>query len=871
MNYPKSSTTPRRIITSLLIAIVGSIPHVNLAAQTPASDASAPADKDTAAIALDAFVVTGSVTPRTVLESPLSITTVDANKLQDIAPRSTTEMLKVVPGIFTESSGGEGLENVLVRGIELSGAFTYIVLQEDGLPVTSESTLRYATADQFTRMSSMVNNVDALRGGSANIFATNASQGMVNFMSREGGSSVQGETTISTSSYGTLKNETWISGPLGENTTFALGGWYRVDNGPRDPGYSFGNRGGQLMGNVKYTFKNGRGFVKVSAKALDDYNIFDVPMPLQNASSPQSIPYGPSIKDGSTADSADDRRVIIPNSPLGSLDYDAANGVHSRLGYIGAELSYDLSPSLKFSDKFRYTSIYREINYYLNNAATPWQTLANASAAKDKAQFAAALGSNGNYSFELSYPGQAGTVFAANPTAAANYLNGYGMTKTFDHAGGNITDFQEDLRLTQSLNSDNTHLTAGVYTSSLDNTLWKQFNQVLTDVTPGYHRVDITFLNATTGAVIGPGTFNGLYQGGSTFTNDSSEEREVSPYVEMETKLGHLTADAGIRHQVIKENATIELTQNVNANTLATGTNPALENFQVGNGNYVQDPLNLTQNAWTAGANYAFGSHFSVFGRYSYDDRFISLTDLTENYHSGRVGAAGNPTNYIKQGELGIKTGGAKWAVFLTAFDIDLTNVFQNQVVTDPVTQAQTTQASFQNNLSQGLELDALWSPVKGLSVELSGVWYKSRLTDYNTEKQTLLNGSTVLINDHGLVPARTPESYGNLTVSYQLPKYSFGAFQVHASAQYTGKQFSDLANSEPDPLKPWTEFVLGGSFTTSNGYTLRVDINNVFDSNALTEGDPRTGNAITDPSAKSYNARPILPRTIQASLAYRF
>ena len=871
MNYPKRFKPSRLLTTSLLFTFLVCVFIPKLTAQAAPAEAQTPADKDAPVVTLDAFVITGSMTPRTVLESPLSITTVDTNKIEQIAPRSTTEMLKVVPGLFTESSGGEGLENVLVRGIELSGAFTYLVLQEDGLPVTSESTMRYATADQFTRMSSMVGNVDALRGGSANIFATNASQGVVNFISREGGSILQGETAFNTSSYGTLKNEDWLSGPLGENSTFAIGGWYRVDNGPRNPGYSFGNRGGQLMGNVKYTFKNGKGFIKFSAKVLDDYNIFDVPMPLQNANSPQSIPFGPSIKDGSTADSADNRRIFIPNSPVGPVDYDAANGVHSRVGYAGAELNYDITSSLKFTDMFRYTSIYREINYYLNNAATPWQTLANGSASKDKTQFAAALETSGNYDFELSYPGQAGTVFAANPAAAASYLNGYGMTKTFDHAGGSITDFQEDMRLTQSFNDDKTHVTAGVYMSDLNNSLSKQFNQVLTDVTPDYHRVDITFLNASTGKVIGLGTYNGIYQAGSTFTDDTSEEREVSPYVEVETKLGHFTLDAGVRHQIIREDATIELTQAVNANTAATGTNAALENFQTGNGNYVQDPLSFNQNAWTAGANYTFSPHFSVFGRYSYDDRFISLTDLTENYHSGRVGAAGNPTNYIKQGELGIKTGGTKWAVFLTAFDIDLTNIFQNQVVTNPITQAQTNQASFQNNLSQGLELDALWSPVKGLSFELSGVWDKSRLTDYNTEKQTLLNGSTVLINDHGLVPARTPESYGTLTAAYRLPRFSFGTLQFHASAQYTGKQFSDLANSEPDPLKPWTEFVLGGSFTTRNGYTLRVDINNLFDSNALTEGDPRTGNAITDPSAKSYNARPILPRTIQATLAYKF
>ncbi len=856
-------------LTALTLATLLA-PCALLAQNATPSPAAPPADTADQTVQLNQFVVTGSMAPRTVLESPLSITTLDRNKIDEVAPRSTAELLKVVPGLYTESSGGEVLENVLVRGIELSGAYTYIVLQEDGLPVTSESTLRYASADLFTRMSDMIEKVDALRGGSANIFASNASQALVNFISREGGSTVQGNASFTTSSYDTLKTEAWTSGPLGQNTTFAIGGWYRVDNGERDPGFPYANRGGQILGNVKHTFAGGKGYIKVSAKALDDHNIFDVPMPMQNASNPQSIPFGPNIRTDPTASSQDARRIGLQSSPVGPFSYDNANGVHSSVSYVGAEFSYEIVDGLRFMDRFRYTTINRSIDYYLNGVATPWQTLANSAANRSAAQFAPALNGS-SYTFELTYPGQGNAVAAANPAAAAALGNGYGMVKTFDHAAGPITDVQDDLRLTQALNQDQTHVSVGVYFSDLNNSLAKQFNQVLTDVTPQYHRVDITYLNATTGAVVGPGTYNGVYQFGSTYTNDTSTEREVSPYIEVEHKWGHLNIDAGIRHSVVKENASIELTQAVNANTTTTGTNPALLNFQTGNGNYVSDPLSFNNNVWTIGANYAFTQHLSVFARYSDDARFISLTDLTENYHSGRIGSQGNPTNYIKQGEVGVKSGFGPFAVFLTAFRIDLTNVFMNTVITDPVTNVQSNLASFQNNLSQGVELETLWSPLPGLSLGLSGVADDSKLTDNNTERQTLLNGTSVLINDNGLIPARTPKIYGTFTASYRLPETKWGTFSVNGSYQYTGKRFSDLANSNPTPLKAFGEAVLGASFFTRSGIALRVEVNNVFNQFGLTEGDPRTGNAIIDPSAKSYNARPILPRTVQGTISYRF
>ena len=820
---------------------------------------------------LEQFAVTGSVSPRKLLESPISITTVDRSKIDEIAPRSTAELLKIMPGLYTESSGGEGLQNVLVRGIELSGAYTYIVLSEDGLPVTSESTLRYSAADQYTRQSLMVASVEALRGGSANIFATNASQALINFISREGGPNLAGEWAFTTSSYGTIKNEMWLSGPAGKNTTFAVGGWYRVDNGIRDPGFAYPNRGGQIMGNVKHTFENGKGFIKVSAKALDDHNIFDVPLPMQNAYNPTSIPFGPNIRTDPTTSSEDDRRVILGSSPAGPINWDNANGVHSKMAYIGAELDYQLSDSLKLQNKFRYTSIDRSIDYYLNGVATPWQTLANTQAKKDATQFAAAKDASGNYQFQLAYPGQGGVVAAANPAAAAALLNGYGIVKTFDHAYGPITDFQEDLRLIQTLANEKVHFTVGLYTSSLNNSLAKQFDQVLTDVTPQYRRVDINFVNATTGQVIAPGTYNGVYQYGATYTNDTSYEREVSPYVEVEGKFGKLNVDAGLRHHTVKENANIELTSAYNINTATTGNNPALQKATFGNGNYVTDPLNINANVWTVGANYTFTPHFSFFARYSDDARFISLTDLTENYHSGRVGAAGNPTNHIKQMEAGIKYGARNYALFVTAFHIALTDVFQNQVIVDPITQAQSTSASFQNNTSDGVEIEGQWTPIRGLSLGINATFDHSILTDNNTEKQTLLNGTTVLINDNGLVPARTPKVYGNVSAAYRFPATQMGTFSVNASYQYTGERFSDLANSNPTPLKAFGEAVIGASFATKNGFTMRLEVNNAFNTLGFTEGDPRTGNAILDPSAKSFNARPNLPRTIQGSVSYKF
>src|SRR5207245_497127 len=82
---------------------------------------------------LEAVVVTGTETPRTKLETSNATTVLSAADLVQAAPRTTTEMLRYVPG-FTrrESSGGEVNETIGMRGILGVG---YVMFLDDGPPV----------------------------------------------------------------------------------------------------------------------------------------------------------------------------------------------------------------------------------------------------------------------------------------------------------------------------------------------------------------------------------------------------------------------------------------------------------------------------------------------------------------------------------------------------------------------------------------------------------------------------------------------------------------------------------------------------------------------------------------------------------------
>jgi outer membrane receptor protein involved in Fe transport len=104
-------------------------------------------------LSLSEFVVSGSVTPRSRFDSPVAITTIDRTTIEAVAPRNTAEFLKVMPGIYAESTGGEAFNNISVRGFGGTAGYSYEHLYEDGLPVYSTNNLRHGLPDAWTRIS----------------------------------------------------------------------------------------------------------------------------------------------------------------------------------------------------------------------------------------------------------------------------------------------------------------------------------------------------------------------------------------------------------------------------------------------------------------------------------------------------------------------------------------------------------------------------------------------------------------------------------------------------------------------------------------------------------------------------------------------
>ncbi len=860
-----SSRRTRRLLRFLTTFLcLDTLVAVSLAQTAVGSAAPSAAQPAEETVQLNAIVVTGSVTPRKQLASPVAITILDRKRIEDLGPRNFAEAMKAIPGIYVESTGGEAFNNVSIRGIGTTNGYSYVMLYEDGLPVLSTNNLRHGLPDAWTRISPFVENVQAMRSGTSNIFASQAPLALINLISREGTTTMRGETSLTTSDYGTLRTDLWIAGPAGPNTTFALGGWYRVDDGVRNPGFT-ANKGGELMGNLKHTFANGRGFVKASFKTHDDHNIFDLPMPLTGGANFRSVPFGPNLKSDSTSATADQRILAVAGTPMGSVNFDLADGIYSQMNYFGTEVQYQLADNLRLENRNRYSDGYRSIDYIFNGVAATWQAIANAAAGRDAAQFAAGL-NNGNYAFRLTYPGQNNAVAAADATAAAGLGNGYGNRKSWQHSAGPVRNFQDDVRLVGTFNDSRTTATAGLYYAFLRQEQHYLFSTLLTEITPQVRRVDITILDATTGAPIGPATFNGIYHFADQYRNSTGEEREVSPYGLIEHKFGAVTVDAGVRHTNTRQVVTREFT----ANTTVTNNsiNPALRTGQFGTGNFETRNNSASDTAYTLGGNYAFSNRFAAYGRVSRGVRTLGITEFADDIVAGRVAS---PTRIVDGYEAGVKYGTGRIGVVLTAFHERIKGIQDTQVTILPNGTIGPTVVAIQSLESKGLELETIWVPLAGLSLGVNATVQDAKWTDHNLKTQTLSTGQVVAFDEHGLTPERTPKAYGKLMASYRFPASDFGTFGINGSYQYSGKRPVDRANGPINPLTAFSEAQIGAVWETRNGFSVRLTVNNAFNNEGLSEGDPRGGTNVLDPTVSIFNARPIQPRTIVGSVSYRF
>jgi outer membrane receptor protein involved in Fe transport len=338
-----------RPTTSATLALAPLTLAITLAFAPQAGRAQQAAD----GLQLDQVVVTGSSTKTSKMKQSLSVSSMDGEQLAKSGATSAAELLRAVPGVRSESSGGEGNANITVRGVPLSaGGSRYVQMQEDGLPVLLFGDIAFGTADQFLRADGHTERLEVLRGGSASTLASNSPGGVVNFISKTGGE--QGGSLGLTAG---LDRRLWrldadYGGSMGKGTSFHIGGFQRSGEGGRPSGQTL-ESGGQLRANITQKFE--QGYVRLSLKALDDKTPSLMPVPVTVTNGKINTIAGIDPRSAFFITPSLPRDVSF-NKDGGTTASNTRDGLHVKSTAIGFESGLELGQGLSLEEKFRKSS-----------------------------------------------------------------------------------------------------------------------------------------------------------------------------------------------------------------------------------------------------------------------------------------------------------------------------------------------------------------------------------------------------------------------------------------------------------------------------------------------------------------------------------
>ncbi len=820
--------------------------------------AAAPAFAQDAAPADEAvneeIIVTGVAKGQNRLDSSISISSLNADAIAVASPRSAAELFRSLPGIRSESSGGEGNANIQVRGIPIStGGAKFLQIHEDGLPILEFGDIAFGNADIFLRVDSTVARVEAVRGGSASTFASNSPGGIINLISKTGdqqGGSIQGTLGVD---YRDYRLDAEYGGQLSDTVDFHVGGFYRVGEGPRRAGYD-GNKGGQIKGNVTKTFDGG--FFRLNFKYLDDRAIAYLPSPVRVTGTNADPKYEalPGLSpNNDTIHSINFTRAVTLDGKNNRDVNDIRDGMNPVVKAIGFEGQFEIADGWTVNNKFRYADISGRFN-------SPFP--ATAGAAQGIADGIATSANNVINPPPVTVPATVNpaltgsTLFYANGPLAgqpfAGTANAIGIV-LFNTKLNSLDNITNDLRLSRTFDvgSGRVDFTAGFYKSRQKIDIDWTWSSYLLDAQGN----NAALINVRNPAFISPTnptgsiTDNGLVAYGASFFGNCCRRTfnldfdTSAPFASLSHDAGDVTIDGSLRYDFGQVRGFV------------AGDGPVASFDVDGNGVIsvpeqqttivpltAQRPVNYNYSylSYSLGANYKLADDLAIFGRYSKGgranaDRFVFGGNTSAL--SGALLPGARPVDFVKQAELGVKYQASGLSLYGTGF----------WARTEEQSYEATTQRSSANTYrAYGLELEGAYR-MGGFNIAASGT--------YTNAKITASNDASVV----GKKPRRQADFTYKLTPSYTMDMFTVGASAIGTTASFA-------QDSNQLKLPAFTQVNAFVAVRPLERVQISLNANNLFDVAGYTEAEEGS-----IPANGIVRARSINGRTISAAVKFDF
>ncbi|MDB5908176.1 MAG: TonB-dependent receptor [Massilia sp.] len=808
------------LLSTVALAVLAMINQAHAAGQSAEPAAAPTAPQESVAAEIQQVVVTGTASSRGTrkIDTSFSITTATEEQLKQASPSSTADVLKLVPGVYAESTGGQSGANIEVRGFPSGSDSPFVSVQLNGNPIYPVPVLSFFEGSSAFRLDDTVERVEVLRGGPSTIYSVGQPGATMNFILKKGDDTPEGSIRLTTGTGSLRRVDAFYSGKIGDGWYGSIGGFYRRTQGVRDPQFP-ADDGGQISATL--TRKLDQGELNMYVRSTKEKNAFYTGVPLISSNNGRTITAFPGFDPlTGTLMSEEMRHFTIDAAPGKTLQRDLAEGRGMDATVLGAE----------YMQNFNGWDVSNKANYFSGDLNTISMFTGN------NPLSAAEYLANANASFNPGAPAGSGSMTyvrggAVNPSQQVVQAGLWSVEKK-------LQSFTDELRISKELVKDNT-VTAGVYYANYkSDDVWYLGNSHLMTATPNASLINVTLTNGT---IVSQNGVDGnvfyapvaAYKGNNTAVFIADEWR-----INQQVKV-----DAGMRRETQRLNATIS-----NLTARDTDNNPLTvynNGTSMPNGTNTMLSRDDSVNSFTAGALFKVSKDFSLFARANMGHTFIFFDDMrnagTQEKLDDRNGV---PTPKVKQYELGLKTVGKFYSAYLNAFYTDFTGISFQQITTNAVLN------SVSGSRGHGVEFEVALRPLSNLQLTLTGDYQESKYRD-----NPAIAGNDV---------QRQPKLQFRFTPSYRIP---LGDNELKLYGTYTqiGERWADQANLSY--LPSYHTFDAGILASLGRNWEVRLSATNLTNELGLTEGNSRLIGAQSGP----INARPIFGRAVEASLLYRF
>jgi len=809
----------------------------NAAAQTPTQS-------------LEGMVVTGVATTGGVkkLDASYSITAVNAEQIKQANPKSTADLLKLSPGLWPESSGGQTGANIEIAGFPGGGDAPFFTAQLNGSPLFGMPSLSFFEQSSMFRLDDTVERVEIIQGGPGVVFADGQIGASANFILRQGTSTPSGSVGLTYGSEGLWRVDGFYGFPIAEGWYGSIGGFWRSSDGVRSPGFK-ADEGGQLTGTLTHDLDNGS--IMLYARVLDDKNQFIVPIPLIQTSPGHFTDYPGFDPLTDTYFSNDIRHVHLPTYPGGGSDADLANGRGAKLHFFGGNFDYELGGGFTLADKFIVSGGDMDTNALFSGPNPQTGT-----------SFIAANTPSGATAGSLIYAHGGGTF---DPSKTVIQQGWWYIHK-------HLKNFNNDFRVSKELFDGNT-LTAGIYYADYSShDKWSLGNQLLMTNTPNARALTYSYMKGgQTYQVTDPQGFD--FNGGYNIV-ENGDGKNKAFYLSDSWRIDRWLFDASAR--VENEHVTNDLCNGYVAasdqafdadnNPLTLYNNQFRACAQGFNTAITHYDYDKTHTSWTVGANYELADNMSVYGRVNKGGHFNNFDDLR-----GSNPTDPNPVLKIQNFEAGFKYQSDVLFADIAAYH----KQFSGLTYTPSVNGVPTGKTLLYGSDTKGVNFSLKVTPFENFSIQAIGDYMDGHYSHYdgNVPFNVLSTDGVTVITKYypidGVQLQRQPKFQVALTPSYRIP-FAWGDIMAFVTYKHVGDHTQDQTGLQS--LGSYNTLDFGVVANYEKNWELRLQGTNLTNELGLTESNSRVaGSATGGATSGVLLARPIEGREVNFQVKYKF